>query len=76
MQFKNLIILSVFVGLSAFALGTRIMNSNSNSVKNSAKNSVFNPENFIKKEADKKLEDLVDKRFANHHMKIRNPKGK
>merc|ERR1719362_193787 len=74
MQFKNLIIISIFVGLCAFALGTRIMNMNSNS--NKAKTSVFAPENFIKKDADSKLEDLIDKRIAAKNMKIRNPKNK
>lgn len=66
MQFKNILIISVFVGLSAFALGVKIM----------GKNSVFAPENFVKKEAEK-LDDMLDaKRMAAKNMKIRNPKSK
>jgi hypothetical protein len=78
MQFKNLLIVSIIVGLSAFALGTRLMNSNSvsNSNKAKSKTSVFAPENYIKKESDIKLEAMIDKRIAAKNMKIRNPASK
>ena len=69
MQFKNFVIASIFAGLGV-VLGTKLMG------KNSVRNSVFAPENFIKKVADKKLEDMVDERIAAKNMKIRNPKSK
>ena len=69
MQFKKFVIASIVAGLS-IVLGTRLMGKNSN------KNSVFAPENFIKKDSDKKLEDMIDTRIAAKNMKIRNPKSK
>ena len=65
MQFKNLIIISIFIGLSALALGVKIM----------GRNSVFAPENYVKKLSEK-LDDLMDKRLAAKNMKIRNPQSK
>ena len=66
MQFKNFIIISIFVGLSAFALGNRIM----------GKNSVFAPENFVKKAGEVADDSMEAKRIAAKNMKIRNPKSK
>ena len=66
MQFRNILVISVFIGLSAFAFGVRLM----------GRNSVFAPENYVKKESDK-LDDIMEaKRLQAKNMKIRNPMSK
>ena len=82
MQFKNIIIISILVGLIALSFGTRLLNknNNNNNIKNNnnnkAKTSVFALENFELQESEK-LDDLTEaRRFAMSKMKIKNPKSK
>jgi len=50
MQSKKLFFIELFSIILAYALGTRLLN----------RNSVFNPENFVKKEGEK-IDDLLEK---------------
>lgn len=66
MQFRNILVISVFIGLSAFALGVKIM----------GRNSVFAPENYVKKDLEKYDDMMEAKRLQAKNMKIRNPVSK
>merc|ERR1712151_359501 len=66
MQFRNILVISVFIGLCAFTFGVKLM----------GRSSVFAPENYTKKDSDKLLDMVEAKRLQAKNMKIRNPVNK